>query len=488
MISDRNRGVQQLVLISQCILVTVAFWIWLFLCYYLPIDRDVIARYIVYNEFVLLGLLVGSRPWRPNVGLHLPGFEETNRRSFRQLGATLFYLLIYLVAARDERISRGFLFSFIPLLYLILFFTNRRLPALIGRLTFRQGQEQKVILVGPEPKALAVRQWLDQNKHLGVEVLGLLTDPAPPSSDFSLQPSTFTPEKPSSALRPPPSEPHLPILGRPDDLEKFLSAPGLMKVIMVEFPRANGTMRHYTQLCEARGVRLLVVADIDQIFGHPVAVFEDQGLCLISLREEPLEDPVNRFFKRCLDIAVSVPVLGLVLPFCGFLVWCMQRLQSPGPLFFLQPRPGFQNRPFNIYKFRTLHVNNPNVNQLPSADDPRVYPAGRIFRKLSVDELPQFLNVLRGEMSVVGPRPHLMVDNERFPRLFNKAYVRAYVKPGITGLAQARGHRGAAETPEEVAIRMKSDIEYLENWSFGLDCWLILRTALQMVIPPKSAV
>jgi putative colanic acid biosynthesis UDP-glucose lipid carrier transferase len=247
-------------------------------------------------------------------------------------------------------------------------------------------------------------------------------------------------------------------------------------------------MGYYTNLCEARGIRLLVVADLDEIFDHPVAVFEEQGLCLISLREEPLQNPISRFFKRCLDIAVSSFVLLFVLPICSLVVWCMQRLQSPGPLFYLQTRPGSQNCPFNIYKFRTLHVGNPDVNRLPGPEDPRVYPAGRLFRKFSVDEIPQFWNVLRGDMSVVGPRPHLTADNERFPRLFNKAYVRAYVKPGITGLAQARGFRGAARTPEEIVRRIESDIEYLENWSFSLDCWLILRTALQMVIPPKSAV
>jgi putative colanic acid biosynthesis UDP-glucose lipid carrier transferase len=464
MISDRRRGIQDLVLLSQCVLVTLAFWLWLPLCYNLPFDHAVFNRYLIYNAFVVLGLVLGSRTLRTDVGLRVPGLEETSRRSFRQLGATLFYFLLYLVAAHDAHISRLFFFSFLPWLFLVLFTANRYLPGLIGGLTFRKGVEQKVVLVGPRPKALEVKRWLDENRHLGLEVQGLLTEDSPNGE-----------------------KEFVPTLGKPDDLGKVLAAPGITQVIMAEFPRGNGSMRHYTDLCESRGSRLLVVADLDKIFGHPVAVFEDQGKFFLGLREEPLEDPINRFFKRCLDVSVSVLVLVLIFPVCASIVWLLQRLQSPGPLLYRQSRPGIQNRTFRIYKFRTLHMGNPDVDRLPEPDDPRVYPAGRFLRKYSVDEIPQFLNVLRGEMSIVGPRPHLITDNERFPRLFQKAYVRSFVKPGITGLAQARGFRGIAKTPEAVAHRIESDIEYLENWSFWLDCWLILRTATQMIVPPKGA-
>jgi putative colanic acid biosynthesis UDP-glucose lipid carrier transferase len=278
-------------------------------------------------------------------------------------------------------------------------------------------------------------------------------------------------------------------LGRPEDLEKVLAAPGIMKVIMVEFPRGNGTVRHYANLCETRGIRLLVVADLDRIFGHSVAIFEDQGVSLISLREEPLEDPINRFFKRCLDLAISVPVVVFILPPLIVIVWILQRLYSPGPLFFRQPREGFHNQAFPILKFRTMHVGDPANDKLPtSGSDPRLFRGGRLLRKTSLDEMPQFWNVMVGDMSVVGPRPHLASYNKQYRQVCFRAYVRTFVKPGLTGLAQARGFRGAANTPDEIVRRMESDIEYLENWCFWLDCWLILRTALQVFIPPKTAV
>ncbi len=466
MISDRNKGIQNLVLASQCGLVSVAFWLWLPLCSNAPIDRAEIHRHLVYNFFMLLGLVVGSRTLRTDLGLRIPGLEETSRRSLRQVGATLFYLLLYLVAVRDPQMSRLLVFTFIPVLFVVLFATNRFLPGTIADLIFRKSMEQKVLLLGPQAKAMEVRNWLDRNKHLGLKLEGLLTeDSTKPGEDLP------------------------PILGKPQDLDRVLGAPGIRQVIMAEFPRNNGCMRGYTQLCEARGSRLLVVADLDRIFGHPVAVFEDQGMFFLGLREEPLEDPINRFLKRCLDIAVSLPVVVFVLPPLMLVVRIAQKLQSPGPLFFWQAREGFHNEPFDVLKFRTMHVGAVPDERLPSSkDDPRLYPFGSFMRRTSLDEMPQFWNVLCGKMSVVGPRPHLKTYNDQYRRVFFRAYVRTLVKPGVTGLAQARGFRGDARTPQEVVHRMESDIEYLENWSFGLDSWLILRTAAQIFVPPKGAI
>ncbi len=466
MISDRNQGIRRMILLCECVLLTLAFWIWFFLFWFLPVDLKVLTRYLVYNEFMLLGLLTVS--WRSpvRIGIRIPAFEETSRLTMQQIGGALFYLLVYLVAAQDDRMSRLFFFSFIPLLYLILFAANRFLPGLLGRFTFHKGLEQKVLLVGPRNKAAEVKRWLDQNQYLGLRILGLLTEDGTDGGDTSL-----------------------PVLGRPEDLDKILAAPGLLKVIMVEFPRSNGSMRQYTNLCEAHGIRLLVLADLDVIFGHSLAVFKDQGMLFMGLREEPLEDPINRFFKRCLDIVVSLPVVIFLLPPLMLVTWIFQRLQSPGPLFFLQDREGIQKRSFSIIKLRSMHLGDPANEKLPkSTDDPRLYPFGSFLRKSSLDEFPQFWNVLRGEMTVVGPRPHLSSYAQEYRRIHYRAYVRNFVKPGITGLAQLREVRGSAEAPEQVVRRIESDIEYLENWSLPLDLLLILRTMTQIFFPPKSAI
>lgn len=468
MISDRSRGMQRLVLVSQCLLVTGAFWGWFLLCNSQPMDRELISRYLVYNEFVVLGLLVGTSSSRLRDAVHRASFEATGWHCLRQLRGTLFFLLLYLVAAHDSTISRMFFFSFIPLLYVLLFVSNRFLPTLLGGVLFQREMLQKVLLLGPRDKAQRVKQWLEQSEHLGLKIAGLLTDD--PSDGAGAR----------SAL---------PTLGRTDELERFLTEPGIMEVIMVEFPQSNGLIHHVASTCEGRGVRLLVMADLDRIFGYPLAVYKDQGIFFLGLREEPLEDPVNRFFKRCLDVLVSLPVVLFILPPLIVLVWLCQRLQSPGPLFYTQEREGFHNRPFKILKFRSMHVGDSNNVQLPSSKkDPRLYPIGGLLRKSSLDEMPQFWNVFRGDMSIVGPRPHMTCFNTEYRRVFFRAYVRSFIKPGITGLAQVRGFRGNTEAPEAVVQRMESDIEYLENWTFGLDCWLIARTATQMFFPPKTAI
>lgn len=465
MVSNRSEGVKSLVLLCQGCTVTVAFWIWLFLCYDHPIDAKCINLHLVYNLFIMLGLAVEARSLPAELNLRFPAFEETARRSIRQMGVTLFYLLLFLVAEPGANISRLFLFSFIPVLFLILFVTNRVLPQKLAVSSYRKQARQQVILLGPVTKSLRLSEWFKRNEHFGIEVMGFLTE----------EPA----EKLPAGLR---------FLGRPADLEKVLGAPGITEVIVAEFPR-NGDVRSYTETCEASGCRLLVVPDLDEIFGHPVTVFQDGEKFFLGLREEPLENPINRFFKRGLDIVISLPVVVIIFPPLMLFVWICQRFQSPGPLFYWQPRDGINNQSFNILKFRSMHLRDASDVRLPTAkNDPRLYPMGSFLRRTSLDEFPQFWNVLCGSMSVVGPRPHLKSYNEQYRKVYFKAYVRALVKPGITGLAQARGFRGDARTSEEISSRIESDIEYLEKWSLWLDGWLIIRTALQIVFPPKKAV
>jgi putative colanic acid biosynthesis UDP-glucose lipid carrier transferase len=156
-------------------------------------------------------------------------------------------------------------------------------------------------------------------------------------------------------------------------------------------------------------------------------------------------------------------------------------------LVYVQKRAGLQNKTFAIYKFRTMHVAHGQEVKQATAHDSRIYPAGLCFRRFSIDELPQFLNVLRGEMSVVGPRPHMIEHNDSFARLMNNYHVRTFVKPGITGLAQVRGFRGETKTDQDLQARIRCDIEYIENWSLALDIMILLRTGHQVLFPPRTA-
>ena len=279
----------------------------------------------------------------------------------------------------------------------------------------------------------------------------------------------------------------IPVLGTRNELDKIVRERGITQIILLEFPLIADDKRDVVRICDQLGIRLLIVSDLEERLRHAVTHFEDDGFRFIALREEPLENPLNRFLKRALDLAIAVPLMLVVFPICAAVVWLAQRLQSPGALFHVQTRAGMQNRQFKIYKFRTMCPDQRELARQARDRDERVYPLGKWFRKLSIDEVPQFWNVLRGDMSIVGPRPHLIEHNNQFSQLMQNYHVRAFVKPGITGLAQVRGFRGEARNDSDIANRVACDIEYLENWNLSLECAIILRTFAQLIVPPRTA-
>jgi lipopolysaccharide/colanic/teichoic acid biosynthesis glycosyltransferase len=277
------------------------------------------------------------------------------------------------------------------------------------------------------------------------------------------------------------------MLGSLDRMGDILREHSITQLIVLDLSLGSQRLRQLTQLCEETAVRLLAMHDLDHYFNHTTTTFEDDGVRFIGLREEPLESPLNRVFKRALDLAVALPVVVLILPFTTLLVWLLHRWQSPGPVFFEQIRVGMRGRPFTIYKYRTMHVHQGNEAQQASKGDRRVFPAGHWLRKSSIDELPQFLNVLLGNMSVVGPRPHLPKHEEVFVQVMKKYLIRKFICPGITGWAQVNGLRGEIHVQDDIQRRVEADIYYLENWSFSLDCLVILKTIKHCFFPPRSA-
>jgi lipopolysaccharide/colanic/teichoic acid biosynthesis glycosyltransferase len=258
-------------------------------------------------------------------------------------------------------------------------------------------------------------------------------------------------------------------------------------VVLLELPGKLENLSDIVAVCNRLGSRLLLIDNLPEIFNRRISHFNLGGLDLIAVMEEPLEDPVNRLMKRAMDIMISGLVVSLVLPPLALLVAVFQRCQSPGPLFFLQTRAGRSGKPFRIIKFRTMSARNTNLARQATKNDERVYHFGRWLRKTSLDEIPQFLNVLRGEMSVVGPRPHMIVHNRRFQEIMVSYRVRAFIKPGITGIAQVSGYRGEARTDSEILERVKRDIAYVENWSLWQDFVILFKTFMQIVKPHHTA-
>src|SRR5690606_33125580 len=210
---------------------------------------------------------------------------------------------------------------------------------------------------------------------------------------------------------------------------------------------------------------LKFIPDNKNIFSKKLKFEYYDYIPVLSLRDIPLDDPINAFIKRSFDIVFSIMIILGVLSWLTPILALLIRLESKGPIFFRQTRNGLDNREFYCYKFRSMAPNNNADNIQATKYDMRVTKIGKFIRKTSIDELPQFYNVLFGTMSVVGPRPHMVKHTHEYAASVDKYMVRHFVKPGITGLAQVRGYRGEIETEIDIYNRIKFDIFYIENWS-----------------------
>ncbi len=197
---------------------------------------------------------------------------------------------------------------------------------------------------------------------------------------------------------------------------------------------------------------------------------------VLSIRKLPFDNPVAKFFKRLFDIVFSLFVIIFVLSWLTPILFVLIKRESKGPLYFKQIRDGLRGNSFVCYKYRSMGVNNRSDKDQVVKGDIRITKIGRFIRKTSIDELPQFINVLKGEMSIVGPRPHMLSQSKKFIKIVDKYMVRHFVKPGITGLAQVKGLRGEIETDHDIINRVKYDIFYIENWSFIMDINIIIKT------------
>ena len=467
MISQRTSGLNAVLALCQMALVPVLFWaevIFVLVLY----GGGLISTYsyLLYCGVVLLGLLLELLSnKRLESGTIHRDFLSAHNLSLRQTLFSAGLLLVYVVATKDRIISRSFIVYFVPSLYVLLFLTNRYLPRVLGNRFFSEGRWEKTLLVGRVAKAEALRPWLERKTDVGFRTVGILCDDDP----WELENCGFQ------------------RLGGTHQMVEVVRQYGVTQVIRTEMPATAEEQHFFVEACDQLGVRLLVVANLPERWGRPLTFIDDDGIRFIGLREEALENPLNQVIKRGLDLALSLPVILFILPWTTLLVWWFQQRQSPGPVFYRQMRAGLQNKEFAIVKYRTMHTGHGMQAKQATSGDARIYPAGRWFRKLSIDELPQFINVFKGHMSVVGPRPHLLEHNALFARQLANYQVRTFVKPGITGLAQVRGLRGEAMTSEDIAQRIAADIEYLENWRPPLEIAIILKTIIHVVMPPKTA-
>ena len=279
-----------------------------------------------------------------------------------------------------------------------------------------------------------------------------------------------------------------PRMGSLDDFTKIIDTPDQLVLgdeLYMCIPRTEQSIIKKTELlCDRKMVKFFYVPIQDDGIKLQPVMLDD--LELFTTYISPLEDSTNKVVKRLFDIVVAFLCLvpsALLFPFVALII----KIQSPGPIFFKQRRTGFDGREFWMYKFRSMHVNADADRLQATEDDPRKYPFGNFMRKTNIDELPQFWNVLCGDMSIVGPRPHMVAHTEQYAQLIDKYMIRHFVKPGVTGWAQVTGFRGETKELWQMEGRVERDIWYIQNWSVWLDVRIVLMTIRSIFIHDKNA-
>ncbi len=263
----------------------------------------------------------------------------------------------------------------------------------------------------------------------------------------------------------------LPHLGTTGDLDRILKEYRPDEVVLAFDTVRKKVITKYIAVCNNNCAKILVVPAICGYFRSPRQITELGNIPLIDIRRTPLDNSMNRFLKRTLDIIASLILIILTSPVMLFTAIGV-RLSSPGPIFFRQVRVGKNNKEFTMYKFRSMRVNDSEETGWSTENDPRKTKFGNFIRKFALDELPQFFNVLKGDMSLVGPRPEVPFYVEKFRKEVPLYMLKHTCRPGITGLAQIKGLRGDTS----IQARIEEDIDYIENWSFWGDIRILLLT------------
>lgn len=317
------------------------------------------------------------------------------------------------------------------------------------------GYNQKhVLLIGYSRAAEGFIDRVSVNPEWGYHVQGILDDH---------RPAGFAYKK-------------VQVLGPTNHLEDFLASNTLDEIAITLSIKEYSNLEQIVAACEKSGVHTKFIPDYNNII-PTIPYMEDlQGLPVIHIRHVPLTGVFNATMKRIVDLAGAL--FGLIVFSPLMLVTALLiKITSPGPVLFSQERIGLHNRPFKMYKFRSMEVQDPGRerSQWTTPHDPRVTPVGRFIRKTSIDEMPQFFNVLIGNMSLVGPRPERPLFVEKFKEEIPRYMIKHQVRPGLTGWAQVNGYRGDTS----ITKRIEHDLYYIENWSLGFDFKIMLLTVFK---------
>lgn len=310
---------------------------------------------------------------------------------------------------------------------------------------------RNAVIIGYTPESIRLKELFESRNDYGYRFLGYFSDKKTNSN----------------------------ITGNLEDLKSFALENKVDEIYCSLNEMSNEQLKSIVNFADENNKVIKFIPDTKEIFSKNLKIEYYEFFPVLSLRKTMLHDPITKVLKRSFDIVFSLIILFGLLSWLVPLLAILIKLESSGPIFFKQGRPGIDEQEFFCYKFRSMKMND-STEKEACKNDPRVTKIGKFMRKTSLDEMPQFINVLLGDMSVVGPRPHLWSQNKAYGNRIKKYMVRHYVKPGITGLAQIKGYRGEIETDEDMINRIKYDVFYIENWSLILDMKIILQTVINI--------
>ena len=462
---SRNDLARQLVITSDFVIINI-----ILLSYILKTPNFVPEYFHTATKITVVAanfaMAIGQYFFKTKIHYRKISFEEVSARVTKLVLTHVAAMVILLSFLSDKPTDFKFAFVYGASVYVILMFARFFERKLLKHVRQLGRNTRSVIMIGNDPALISLYDNMIGDPTTGYRVKGYYSDKIIPNSPQSLK--------------------HLGDINTLHYNMENNHDPSIDDAFCSLSHDENDEIARIMKFCDANLVRFYY---IPRMFGNYRLSLKPEmmGDTLIYTNHlEPLSITTNKLTKRLFDVTVSIISCICMIPIIPIIAIII-KIQSPGPIFFKQERTGFAGKTFFCYKFRSMHVNKDADLEQATENDPRKFAFGNFMRKTNIDELPQFWNVLRGDMSIVGPRPHMLHHTEIYSELIDKYMVRHFCKPGITGWAQVTGFRGETKELWQMEERVERDIWYIEHWTFMLDIKIIYKTIKSVIIPDKHA-
>lgn len=433
--------------------------------------RDFILLNVWMLPLLIIGWYFSSRSTKASDDLNSKSITASLYKTANSIFIQFCLVILFFFTSHQTYNSKRFLLFYIILLSILIPLEKVMYRRLMLFLHKKGVNRRKILIIGAGKIGMEFSNVVEKNEHLGFEIFGFLDDEAKPHLNGKY-------------------------LGKIDKLEDYIIDNDILSFdeVLVALPNsAHNKIKHIADVVRNHTIKLRIIPAYHELINSEYSVSIFNGFPMITNRYVPLDDMNLRTLKRIFDVVFSSVILLLICSWLFPIIAIAIKLSSKGPVFFIQERWGRKNEKIKCYKFRSMRVTSKDVNeksgkyQQAKKNDPRITRLGAFLRKTSLDEFPQFLNVLFGDMSVVGPRPHPTPLNLESKEVIDSYLARHLVKPGITGWAQVNGFRGETSDSSLMKARVNYDIWYIENWSLFLDVKIIFLTFWKTIVGDKNA-